>query len=374
MPNCPHCLEEIKAGARKCPHCQTSLEPPSEAKDSTVYILDKGLIRFAKFAVGVLAIFVLVGVYAVGYDIKEASKRTSDADIQVQKALLEIERQRAALTVKIGESEQKIARIEALEREMAAHRNATQKSVAEASRLVLEIRGKSEEASKYVIELRTLGATETRVAEVKREEKGIDASRGKLWKIGSKLRFRFLDGENSEKNTVRLAINQWAEYVNLTFEEIPTGDAEIRISFKERGSWSFTGTDALGIPASHPTLNYEKLGQVIDRKDAIYSAVHEFGHALGLAHEHQNPQAGDVFDRVAVLAFYSGPPNWWDNATIEKNMFAKVEYPGARPYDPESVMTYSFPRHLFLPGKETRPGTGLSESDKRYVASLYPRG
>jgi serralysin len=374
MPSCPHCLEEIKVGARKCPHCQTSLEPASGAEDATVYILDKGLLRFGKFAVGVLAIFVLVGTYWFGFDIKEASKKTSEAEIQVQKALLEVERERAALDAKISASERTVARIEALEHEIASHRDATQRSVKEATQLVLDIRGRSEEASKLILEFPKLEKNEVSVALAKREEKGIKAARGKLWKNGSTLTFRFLNGEEQQKTIVRLAISQWAENVNLTFKEIDSGETDIRISFKEMGSWSYIGTDALGISQDQPTLNYDTLANLTDLNAAMRSALHEFGHALGLAHEFQSPYAGEIFDRAATVAFYSAAPYVWDKSTIEENVFGKnVEYPGKRTYDPESIMNNSFPRELFLPGKETRPGNGLSKSDKSYVASLYPR-
>ena len=128
MSSCPYCLEEIKVGARKCPHCQTALESTSEAEDTAVYIMNKGLIRFAKFVGAVLAVFVLVGIYLFGFDIKEASEKTSEAKIEVQKALLEIERQKATLNNKIGEIEERVSHIEALEREIAIHRDDTQKS------------------------------------------------------------------------------------------------------------------------------------------------------------------------------------------------------------------------------------------------------
>jgi hypothetical protein len=165
MPDCPHCLGEIKAGARKCPHCQTPLELPSGAENATVYVLDKGLIRFGKFVVGVLAIFALIGVYLFGYDIKEASKKTTEAEIQVEKALIEIKRQRAALDSEISASQKRISDIE---REMASHNDAAQLILREARELVFQIRGQREEAGKYVIELRTLGVTDARLAVTKR--------------------------------------------------------------------------------------------------------------------------------------------------------------------------------------------------------------
>jgi hypothetical protein len=47
----------------------------------TVYILDQGLIRFAKFAAGVLAIFVTVGLFLYGVNVKELAKEVgAEAD------------------------------------------------------------------------------------------------------------------------------------------------------------------------------------------------------------------------------------------------------------------------------------------------------
>jgi len=373
MPNCPFCLERIKAGARKCPHCQTSLEAAQAADDNAIYVLDKGLVKFAKFAGGVLAIFVVMGIYLFGLDIKEASETTSKAKLDVQEAVLQLGIQKSALEDKIEEVEKAIEKFKAIEAEISSHRDEVQRSSAEVKLLLSELRGYREEGSRLLIELRTLGGHETTIAVTKREERGIGAERGKLWAVGSSLRFRFLDGDERLKTTVRHAVDEWAKYVNLTFVEVQSDDAEIRVSFSEPGSWSFVGTDALGVPADDPTLNYGFLAE-LNQTEARQTALHEFGHALGLEHEFQNPAAGDVFDLKAVKAEFEGPPNFWDDKAIKKNFTDKANYPGARPYDPRSIMNYSFPRSIFLPGKETSPGDGLSDSDKNYVTSLYPKG
>ena len=51
-----------------------------------------------------------------------------------------------------------------------------------------------------------------------------------------------------------------------------------------QGSWSYLGTDAARVPKECFTMN---LG-FVDRP----TVLHEFGHSLGLIHEHQSPFPG----------------------------------------------------------------------------------
>jgi hypothetical protein len=386
LPNCPYCLEDIKPGARKCPHCQSSLETSADSGRDTVYILDKGLIRFGKFVAAALGLFLIMGAYFFGIDLKdalkqasEAVKETSTAEIQVENGLLSAEKQKAALDAKIVEINNSIEQMTAMQRDIERLHDQTQTSANEVRELVAFISSQKDVAAQLIFEIKSLNPTQAQVASAKREERGIQGGLTKLWRSGSTVRFYFLDGSDKLKTIVRAAINEWAEQVNLHIVEAESNDAEIRISFKDdSGSWSFTGTDVLGIPHDQPTINYGTLEQIL-RVDgqaiAMQTALHEFGHALGLVHEFQNPLAGDIFDSQAVYRFYTGPPNFWSKDDIDRNLLTKAKnYPGSRPYDPESVMNYSFKGlQITNPGKEPRPGAHLSESDKLYVASLYPR-
>jgi hypothetical protein len=52
---------------------------------------------------------------------------------------------------------------------------------------------------------------------------------------------------------------------------------------------------------------------------------------MNYGHEHQNPDTPIDWNRVAVIADLSGPPNNWDEATIESNIEAAT---GRRVPDP----------------------------------------
>jgi hypothetical protein len=61
-----------------------------EAHGDAVYIVDHGLITFGKFALTLLAIFGVVGVFFFGWDIKKASDDAKQARFETQKTLLEL--------------------------------------------------------------------------------------------------------------------------------------------------------------------------------------------------------------------------------------------------------------------------------------------
>src|SRR3954469_14295714 len=139
----------------------------------------------------------------------------------------------------------------------------------------------------------------------------------KLWVNGSTLRVRFLGGTEAQQ---RLALEQgrwWSEPANLRFVPSDATDAEIRVSFDPSdGAWSYIGTDCRSIPTDQPTMN-------LGFQDGGTSA-HEFGHAIGLGHEHQNPQGGMQWNEPEVIRDLSGPPNSWTVAQIRNNVLTNI--------------------------------------------------
>ena len=73
-------------------------------------------------------------------------------------------------------------------------------------------------------------------------------------------------------------------------------------------------------------MNYGWLTPTSDDDELRRVVLHEFGHALGLIHEHQNPEGGIQWNEPAVKADLSGPPNNWDDETIRHNVLD--HYPG----------------------------------------------
>jgi hypothetical protein len=110
----------------------------------------------------------------------------------------------------------------------------------------------------------------------------------------------------------------------------------------------------------------------------IDTPLHEIGHTLGFPHEHQNPNAGIVWDEEAVYAALAAPPNNWSRETTYYNVIRKLspaEVRGSN-WDSNSVMHYPFGPGLIKEPAQYRsgvtPGGGLSSWDKDYAKSFYP--
>ncbi|MEW9597454.1 DNA/RNA non-specific endonuclease [Bacillus toyonensis] len=209
----------------------------------------------------------------------------------------------------------------------------------------------------------------------------IVGERLKFWKPGRTLRIKFLDGIPEIQEKVKKYAMTWTKYANIKFKFVQSGDAEIRISFKEKGSWSYIGTDCLSIPRHRPTMNFGWFTLEEPRTtDEEYSrtVIHEFGHALGLHHEHMHPEGGIPWNKEAVYRDYmrcEDPEDpCWTKEDVDNNLFDKLNRTlmNYSVYDKDSIMHYPILKRHTFGGYEVGLNTRLSELDKQFIKKFYP--
>lgn len=199
--------------------------------------------------------------------------------------------------------------------------------------------------------------------------------RFKLWQNGRTLRVRFLDGPAAVQEKVRAIATEWEDVVNLRLQFVSSGAAEIRISFAEQGfSWSTVGTDALTVPRAEPTMNFGWLEPATELIEYQRVVRHEFGHALGMIHEHQNPDAaGKIpWDKPKVYAYYAR--QGWSRADVDANLFDvyDVDTTNSSAFDPTSIMEYAIPEELTVGPYSVGWNSELSPQDVAFMAAQYP--
>jgi hypothetical protein len=193
----------------------------------------------------------------------------------------------------------------------------------------------------------------------------------KLWINGSTLRVRFMGGTPQQQALVQEQARWWTDlaHANLRFEFNNAPDAEIRIAFDPTdGAWSNVGTDCRSVPRNQPTMN---LGFMDGG-----TVAHEFGHAIGLGHEHQNPAGGLQWNEAIVTRELAGSPNFWTPEQVRFNVLEKYSVDQIRgtTFDPQSIMLYFFPARWTTNNIGTNANEVLSEIDKTFIASAqaYP--
>lgn len=204
---------------------------------------------------------------------------------------------------------------------------------------------------------------------------GFDAYR---WPNGRKLKVAFIDDKTSVllRERVLKYASQWSEHANITFHEVTPHDApDIRVTFKGNGHWSRIGIDSLSEPGS-PSMSL-LITDASSDEDVRRVSLHEFGHAIGLAHEHQLPSSAAIgWVDSEVEKYYGGPPNCWTHKQIEDNVlkhynpeYFKLQY---TKFDAASIMCYPIPKGL---ARNVVVGwnTTLSQTDIDFITKWYPK-
>jgi len=95
----------------------------------------------------------------------------------------------------------------------------------------------------------------------------------------------------------------------------------------------------------------------------------EFGHALGLINEIQNPNASIEWNKAAVYRQMAS--RGLTRESVNENLFQKHALSGYRSFDPLSVMMVAIPKGWLINESQGYEGE-LSISDREFIQKLYP--
>jgi len=193
------------------------------------------------------------------------------------------------------------------------------------------------------------------------------------------LTVSFWSGSAEQHAIVRNVVRDWEAVSGIKFIFVGNNDteADIRVAFYppaagEGGYTTFVGTcghqrrDGAGFrPAITYNMNLSSLNRGI--------ILHEFGHALGLVHEHQNPEGGIKWNEAVVRAEMRAAG--WTDESIDANILRRYDRSETKftEFDRWSVMIYTIPNRWTLDDFEIAYRLSyLSELDKAFISNWYP--
>ena len=166
----------------------------------------------------------------------------------------------------------------------------------------------------------------------------------------------------------KIVNDRWGQLTDLKLEFTDPSSANIRISFDPTGgSWSLIGKDCLN-QKTGATLNFGWFD--------VATTLHEFGHVMGMIHEHQNPYGNPIQWDTNKVYEWAKETQGWDKATTDTNILNKYDQDqiNGSVFDPQSIMLYFFPASLTLDNNGTQQNLRLSANDVIYVDKMYPDG
>lgn len=195
------------------------------------------------------------------------------------------------------------------------------------------------------------------------------------WTPGSVITVGFIDGTQWQWDKVKLYAPIWSKYANVTFKFIgkSQGNEDVRIRFNsQKGSYSYIGLDAKNRLPSQETMNLGWIDNKGTEQQLKGVILHEFGHALGLLHEHMNPMSNIKWNKPRVYAVYMQYEGW-DRDMVDKQVFDRYSVSMTnKAYDPKSIMHYPIPKDFTLDGYSVSENDDLSPGDIKLIEELYP--
>lgn len=184
------------------------------------------------------------------------------------------------------------------------------------------------------------------------------------------LTVRFVGGTANDRALVQKIAPEWSKYANVRFVFNQSGASDIRVGFQSNdGNWSAPGLAA----KTNDRYRNRSMNLVLAGRPPHMQRrriLHEFGHALGLAHEHRSPTANIRWNEQEVIKAYK---NVWPPEKVRRQVLNRLDETQTHftAFDPASIMLYPIPQKWNYNGFERGWNTQLSEMDKKFIGTLY---
>lgn len=215
----------------------------------------------------------------------------------------------------------------------------------------------------------------------------------KTWSPGSRLRVCFINGNQALNRDVAAAASAWNNVganIRLDFGSpnnprvcSPGIAASIRVAYNPGSdNWSRYGRDSILGGAVWNDASMHLGLETMRSPHGRGTVIHEFGHALGMFHEHQRPVANGCESEFNWPLVYRAFRQWngWDRDMVDSQVRPVVQFGDdiviSENIDRASVMLYQFPAQLLVNGTSSHcyiptQNNEISDLDARVLQAAY---